>query len=61
MSVIAEAPITGRKASEEGFGPDDFDLDVAFVEVGSSVEKLIYMTDDGCGTTCQSACSTTCP
>ncbi|WP_220039573.1 FxLD family lanthipeptide [Micromonospora endophytica] len=43
------------------FGPDDWELDVTFVESGESVDKLIYMTNDGCGKTCQSACSTTCP
>ncbi|MFV2104085.1 FxLD family lanthipeptide [Micromonospora sp. LOL_024] len=43
------------------FGPDDWELDVTFVESGEGVDKLIYMTNDGCGKTCQSACSTTCP
>jgi FxLD family lantipeptide len=38
----------------------DFELDISFLEVGSTVKDLIYMTDDGCGTTCQSACPATC-
>ena len=37
------------------------DLDIEFLEAGDTVEHLIYMTDDECGKTCQSACSTTCP
>jgi FxLD family lantipeptide len=60
---IDEAPVAqpalGDKEVE--FGPDDWDLDITFVEAGDTVDKLIYMTNDGCGTTCQSACSTTCP
>jgi FxLD family lantipeptide len=40
---------------------DEFDLDVTVVESGQLVEELIRMTDDGCGTTCQSACPNTCP
>ena len=39
----------------------EWDLDVSIVESGPAADKLIQMTDDGCGTTCQSACSTTCP
>lgn len=39
---------------------DEFDLDVTFLEAGSTVKDLIYMTNDGCGQTCQSACSSTC-
>ena len=50
--------------SQDGEGWDaDWlaELDVAIVESGVAAEQLIRMTDDGCGTTCQSACSTTCP
>jgi FxLD family lantipeptide len=36
---------------------DDFDLDIEFIEAGSTVEHIIKMTDDNCGTTCQSACT----
>ncbi|MDM4723299.1 FxLD family lanthipeptide [Micromonospora sp. WMMA1363] len=48
-------------AAPAGTAPQDWDLDVTFVEAGDSVDNLIYMTNDGCGSTCQSACSTTCP
>lgn len=66
MSIMTEerttppaSPQTDGKTDE--FGPDDWELDVTFIECGESVDKLIYMTNDGCGKTCQSACSTTCP
>ncbi|RBQ17221.1 FxLD family lantipeptide [Spongiactinospora rosea] len=39
----------------------DFELDITFVESGPQADRLIRMTDDGCGKTCQSACSSTCP
>ncbi|MFG2059391.1 FxLD family lanthipeptide [Micromonospora sp. NPDC048930] len=65
MSIMTEdrtAPAAPRvNGSEDEFGPDDWELDVTFVESGEGIDKLIYMTNDGCGKTCQSACSTTCP
>jgi FxLD family lantipeptide len=39
----------------------DFDLDITIVESGEVTHELLRMTDDGCGQTCQSACSTSCP
>ncbi|MET8012957.1 FxLD family lanthipeptide [Streptomyces sp. NPDC005271] len=49
-------PVTGHEGDFESW-----DLDVSIVEAGPSADRLIQMTDDGCGKTCQSACSTTCP
>ncbi|MFI1825403.1 FxLD family lanthipeptide [Streptomyces sp. NPDC020412] len=40
---------------------EDWDLDISIVESGPEADRLIRMTDDGCGVTCESACSTTCP
>jgi FxLD family lantipeptide len=38
--------------------PDpDFELDVSIVETGPVIADLMRSTDDGCGTTCQSACT----
>lgn len=34
-----------------------FDLDIRFIEAGDTVDHIIKMTDDNCGTTCQSACT----
>lgn len=35
----------------------DFDLDIEFIEAGTSVEHIIKMTEDSCGSTCESACT----
>ncbi|MEU4594490.1 MULTISPECIES: FxLD family lanthipeptide [Micromonospora] len=36
---------------------DEFDLDITFIEAGGTVEHIIKMTQDNCGTTCESACT----
>ena len=33
------------------------DLDISFLEAGDTVDHIIKMTNDGCGSTCQSACT----
>ncbi|MEV0624152.1 FxLD family lanthipeptide [Nonomuraea sp. NPDC050404] len=38
----------------------DFELNIEFIESGPEADRLIRMTDDGCGKTCQSACPKTC-
>lgn len=43
-----------------GFQPDDWDLDVSIVESGPEADRLIRMTDDGCTSTCYSACTGSC-
>jgi len=56
------APITQPGTALAGEpDPDDWDLDITVVESGPAAEALIRMTDDGCGSTCQSACFSTCP
>ncbi|WP_034239512.1 FxLD family lanthipeptide [Saccharomonospora iraqiensis] len=45
----------------ESPAPEDFDLDIRFAESGPVVEELMRPTDDGCGSTCESACTPTCP
>lgn len=35
----------------------EFDFDISIVESGPVVEELMRLTDDGCGSTCDSACS----
>jgi len=40
--------------------PDDWDLDVTIIEAGPEADRLIRMTDDGCTSSCQSACPATC-
>lgn len=36
---------------------DEFDLDIREFESGSGLDDIIRMTDDGCGSTCASACN----
>lgn len=38
----------------------EFDLDITLVESGPVVDELLRLTDDQCGTTCESAC-VSCP
>lgn len=40
-------------------GDAEFDLDVSIVESGPVVDDLMRLTDDGCGSTCESACRDT--
>ncbi|WP_371782539.1 FxLD family lanthipeptide [Streptosporangium subroseum] len=63
MSIITEAPaaLAQPAQDQEKTGFDEWDLDVSIVESGPAADKLIQMTDDGCGETCESACSDTCP
>lgn len=42
-------------ATDTGSDPD-FDLDVSIVESGPSLSELMRSTDNGCGSTRQSAC-----
>lgn len=37
--------------------PDEFTLDVTIVEHAPIIPDLMRSTDDGCGSTCASACS----
>lgn len=45
----------------EPFASDEFDLDIRFAESGPVLEELMRPTDDGCGKTCESACTPSCP
>jgi FxLD family lantipeptide len=38
-------------------GDVDFDLDVTIVVSGPVVPELLRSTSDGCGSTCESACT----
>lgn len=35
----------------------DWDLDITIVESGPAADQLIRMTDDGCNSTCATACT----
>ncbi|WUI01581.1 FxLD family lanthipeptide [Spirillospora sp. NBC_00431] len=59
---IPFAPLTAAPApAEPGEEFPDWELDISIVESGPDADKLIRMTDDNCGKTCQSACVATCP
>lgn len=64
MSVhLHERPVAeGQQAAEDQqeLEFDDWDLDVTIVEGGPAADQLIRMTDDGCNSTCQTACNS-CP
>jgi FxLD family lantipeptide len=46
-----------QPATGIGHTLDDFDLDIEFIETGGTVEHIIKMTEDSCGSTCESACT----
>ena len=52
--------MTAQLHEPAGFQPDEWDLDVTIIESGPEADRLIRMTDDGCGSTCQSPCSGSC-
>jgi FxLD family lantipeptide len=43
--------------AQEVIAEDEFDLRVTVVEAGAAVAELLRNTDDNCGATCQSACT----
>lgn len=54
MTVLMDQLATVPAADAE------FDLDVSIVESGSVIDELMRLTDDNCGSTCESACNS-CP
>lgn len=55
MTVPTESPEVHDTTTD--VMPEDLGLDIRFVESGPVVEELMRPTDDGCGTTCESACN----
>lgn len=45
----------------DAVGEVEFDLDISIFETDAGLAELMRLTDDGCGSSCQSACSTSCP
>jgi FxLD family lantipeptide len=52
--------MTVQLTEAAGLTFDDWDLDVTIIESGPEADRLIRMTDDGCTSSCQSACATSC-
>ncbi|MFJ2745337.1 FxLD family lanthipeptide [Streptomyces sp. NPDC087440] len=59
MTARLENPIS-QSAEAPATDVDDWTLDVTIVEGGAAADQLIRLTDDGCNSTCGTAC-TTCP
>ena len=57
MTVLTDQ-MTGASAAPAA--DSEFDLDVSIVESGPVIAELMRLTDDNCGNTCESAC-TSCP
>lgn len=53
LEHVAPPPVTDETAPEL----DPFELDITIVEGGPNADHLIRLTDDGCGESCQSACT----
>lgn len=60
MTVQLEQPAISAQPAAEAKEFDDFTLDISIVEGGPAADQLIRMTDDGCNSTCATAC-TSCP
>ncbi|WP_020123799.1 FxLD family lanthipeptide [Streptomyces canus] len=60
MTVQVERPAIAEQPAAEAEEFADFALDISIVEGGPSADQLIRMTDDGCNSTCATAC-TSCP
>lgn len=52
MTIQTDAVAPGTPAADS-----EFDLDVSIVESGPVIAELMRLTDDNCGTTCESACN----
>jgi FxLD family lantipeptide len=52
--------VTAQLHEPPGLSLDEFELDITIVESGPEADRLIRMTDDGCTSTCASACAGSC-
>jgi FxLD family lantipeptide len=63
MTIRLDEPVApAQPAAEDQRVPElgDFDLDVTIVEGGPAADQLIRLTNDGCNSTCATAC-VSCP
>ncbi|MDI3421907.1 FxLD family lanthipeptide [Streptomyces luteolus] len=62
MTVQTERPVTPAQSTGvlDMAIEDDFELDITIVEGGPSADQLIRLTNDGCNSTCATAC-VSCP
>ncbi len=52
MTIQTDAVVPSTTAVDP-----EFELDVSIVESGPVIDELMRLTDDNCGTTCESACN----
>lgn len=57
MSSQTDAVVPGTVIPTDTAADWEFDLDVSIVESGRVIDELMRLTDDNCGTTCESACN----
>ncbi|WP_033258224.1 MULTISPECIES: FxLD family lanthipeptide [Kitasatospora] len=60
MTVQLEGPIASARPADEQYDLADFELDITIVEGGPAADQLIRLTNDGCNSTCATAC-VSCP
>jgi FxLD family lantipeptide len=60
MTIQMERTTAPAQPPAEQHDAADFDLDITIVESGPAADQLIRLTNDGCNSTCASAC-VSCP
>lgn len=62
MTVQLDHPVASAQSDAEGqeVPGSEWELDVTIVEGGPAADQLIRMTNDGCNSTCATAC-VSCP
>ncbi len=60
MTVQTEHPVAPAQPDAEQHDLDGFELDITIVEGGPAADQLIRLTNDGCNSTCATAC-VSCP
>jgi FxLD family lantipeptide len=57
IQMLKSQEVPGRLQEPEELEPGDWDLDITIVESGPAADQLIRLTDDGCNSTCATACT----
>jgi FxLD family lantipeptide len=57
IQMLKSQEVPGRLPEPEEPEPGDWDLDITIVESGPAADQLIRLTDDGCNSTCATACT----
>jgi FxLD family lantipeptide len=57
IQMLKSQEVPGHLQEPEEPEPGDWDLDITIVESGPAADQLIRLTDDGCNSTCATACT----